>query len=669
MRTRPASRLRRILSVAAAASIGLIPAVLVATPAHAGAGDITVSADLEQTEGDTFVFEVRRTGGVGLQPVTLTYDTIAGAVPAADVSSGTTSDLTRLAGETVFAASTRDVVKQFKVVTKDDALNEDAENFILEFRDKVSTNVVTEAYGIIDDNDDKPTYKLEATDPAAEGIGNVTVKASIDKVSGRDVTIPYWTTAGSATDGDDYTGVDSQTPADLVIPAGQTSKTATIAIDDDTLDEEDSETFSVVGGNAPNATKGTTTTQVVNISDNDQPPVVSITGPGNTAEGTPMDFGVNLSAPSGRDVKVRVTSSDGGAKAGADYDLYDQELTITHGQTSVNAQVTTTTDTLDEVNPETFTMTLSATPTNATRSTPNGSATGNISDDDNAPTATLAPANVAEGTSGTVNKEFTVTLDAASGQPVKIGYTVSAGTATEGTDYSAVPAGELTFAPGATQRKIVVPIIGDNVDEGSGETLFINLSNSDGTVSGASDLGARTITIDDDDNAPVLQTITAITRDEDAAGTAGFVVKLSNPSAQPVSLEVSTADVTTDSDPGTFRDFDPIAAATPVAISAYQTQVTVPVTILTDDIYEDDETATFTAALAGDETDATGGPENATLTLVNDDDAPTVELSASTAAEGGSVTLTATVTGVAQADIPVNVALTGGAGDPADPGD
>ena len=105
MRIHPASRLRRILTVVAAASIGFVPAVLVATPAQADPGDIAIDADLEQAEGDVFTFELRREGGPGLQALTLKYDTLVGDAPAADVSNGSTSDLTRLYGTTTFAAS------------------------------------------------------------------------------------------------------------------------------------------------------------------------------------------------------------------------------------------------------------------------------------------------------------------------------------------------------------------------------------------------------------------------------------------------------------------------------------------------------------------------------------------------------------------------------------
>ena len=69
---------------------------------------------------------------------------------------------------------------------------------------------------------------------------------------------------------------------------------------------------------------------------------------------------------------------------------------------------------------------------------------------------------VTEGAPGTAaTLRFTVTLSAASTQPVTVDYAdAGTGTATSGTDYTALPAGMLTFAPGTTTRMIDVSVIG-----------------------------------------------------------------------------------------------------------------------------------------------------------------------------------------------------------------
>ena len=93
----------------------------------------------------------------------------------------------------------------------------------------------------------------------------------------------------------------------------------------------------------------------------------------SAAEGNPVRLPVTLSAPSGREVTVRLTTTDGTAVAPGDYTAQSLALvTIPAGQTSVDALVPTAADALIEP-AETFTATLSQ-PTNATVGTASATA-------------------------------------------------------------------------------------------------------------------------------------------------------------------------------------------------------------------------------------------------------------------------------------------------------
>ena len=70
---------------------------------------------------------------------------------------------------------------------------------------------------------------------------------------------------------------------------------------------------------------------------------------------------------------------------------------------------------------------------------------------------------------------FTVSLSAASRDPVTVDYATSNGTAVAGTDYTAA-SGTLTFAPGETSKTVTVSIIDDVHDEAT-ETFTLTLSN------------------------------------------------------------------------------------------------------------------------------------------------------------------------------------------------
>lgn len=242
-------------------------------------------------------------------------------------------------------------------------------------------------------------------------------------------------------------------------------------------------------------------------------PLLTIATPAAVAEGNSgtqtMSFTASLSATTGSTVTAAYALSNGTATGGAacgagvDYVNTGGTVTIASGSTTGNFSVTLCGDTTYEAD-ETFTVTLSA-PVNATLGTPS-SATGTITNDDTAPTLTIAAAVVAEGNSGTTNLSFTVTQSAVSGLAGSASYTTSAGTATagvsctSGVDYITT-SGTVTIAAGATTGTIVVPVCGDTDSEGN-ETFTVTLSSPANATLGSP--SSATGTINDDDAVNVL---------------------------------------------------------------------------------------------------------------------------------------------------------------------
>ena len=101
----------------------------------------------------------------------------------------------------------------------------------------------------------------------------------------------------------------------------------------------------------------------------------------------------------------------------------------------------------------------------------------------------VADAQVQEGPGATL--DFAVTLDRSSTGTVTVAYATADGTATAGSDYTAT-SGTLTFQPGAREKTISVPVLGDLVDEGS-ETLTLTLSSASGATI-ADEVATGTIT-------------------------------------------------------------------------------------------------------------------------------------------------------------------------------
>jgi Calx-beta domain-containing protein len=196
------------------------------------------------------------------------------------------------------------------------------------------------------------------------------------------VTVDYATANDSAVEPGDYASASGQ----LTFAIGETTKTVTVDVNGDTLDEAN-ENFDV---NLTNATGGATIADgqgVGTINDDDAAPSVSIDDDavteGNSGT-TNSVFTATLSAASGQTVTVDYSTLDGTATAGADYVSATGQLTFPPGQTSKTATVTVNGDLLNEVN-ENYTVNLSS-PSNVTIA--DGSGLGTTSP---SPRATRAP--------------------------------------------------------------------------------------------------------------------------------------------------------------------------------------------------------------------------------------------------------------------------------------
>ena len=161
-----------------------------------------------------------------------------------------------------------------------------------------------------------------------------------------------------------------------------------------------------------------------------------------------------------------------------------QTLTIAAGATTSTGTVTVTASDNDVDAPD-KSVTVSGTATGEVVEDP-PDVTLTIADDDDLPALSIDSPSMTEGGSGT----FTVTLSRASALPVTVGYAdAGTGTATSGADYTAIPAGTLTFTAGTTSRTIAVTVTGDALDD-TGETIVLTLSApTNATLAAASGTG------------------------------------------------------------------------------------------------------------------------------------------------------------------------------------
>lgn len=157
--------------------------------------------------------------------------------------------------------------KTVTIGTVDDALDEDDETVIATLGNPSNAllGTTTQFAHTITDNDAPPVVTFTANAQTVdEGAGTVQVTATLSTESGRNVIVPF-AIDGTATSTVDYT---VNTPSPLTFPPGTTSRTISIAIIDDMLDEP-SETVRLALGTPTNATRGTPTQHVITIADNE----------------------------------------------------------------------------------------------------------------------------------------------------------------------------------------------------------------------------------------------------------------------------------------------------------------------------------------------------------------------------------------------------------------
>ncbi|MEM8639509.1 MAG: Calx-beta domain-containing protein [Cyanobacteria bacterium P01_G01_bin.54] len=567
--------------------------------------------------------------GAGTASFTVSLNTASGQAVSVDYATadGTAtagSDYTANAGTLNFAAG--ETSKTVTVNITDDATFDGIETFTVDLSNAVNAAIAdNQGIGTIIDNDVDHALAVSSTSVTEGNAGVQTITFTINRTGSTSLasTIDY-AFSGTAVLNTDYNNIGgssgvSATSGTVSFAAGEASKTITVDVIGDTLDENDN-TLTVTLSNASVGTISTTA-QSLTINDDDNAPTIAIDDVTVSEGAGTASFTISLSAASGKAISVDYATADGTATAGSDYTTNNGTLNFAAGETSKTVTVTLTNDATNEAT-ETFVVDLSN-PTNATIADTQGQAT--INDDDGAPTLSISDPTVNEN-AGTAT--FTVSLSAASGQAISVDYATADGTATAGSDYT-TNNGTLNFAAGVTSQDITVTILNDLLNEAS-ETFDVNLTNpTNATIADATGQG----TINDDDAPPTLS-ITDATVNENA-GTASFTVSLSAASGQAVSVNYATADGTA------TAGSDYTSNTGTLNFAAGETSKTVTVNITDDALNEVAETFDVNLSAPTNATIADGTGQG---TINDNDSAPTISVNDVSVAEGNAGTTAATFT-------------------------
>ena len=293
------------------------------------AGDVTVAEDVE--------------AGVATVTVTLNRATAYGASADFSVAAGTATaphDYTTTSGMLQVPAG--QTTGSITVPLVDDANYETDETFTVQLSNPTHALIEDDyATVTVDDDDGPPTASIGNVSVTENDSGqtvSATFLVSLSASSYQPISLGFATAAGTAAAGQDFTARNGT----INFPAGTTTRTLTIQVPGDLLDENN-EYFDVTL-NTPVNTSIVDGSGRGTILDDDPVPLITIANrtvtEGNTASKL-SDFTVRLNRPSGRTLTVLWRTVEGTADAPSDYEAKSGKLTFTPGQVqkTINVKV------------------------------------------------------------------------------------------------------------------------------------------------------------------------------------------------------------------------------------------------------------------------------------------------------------------------------------------
>ncbi|MCG8698373.1 MAG: gliding motility-associated C-terminal domain-containing protein, partial [Bacteroidales bacterium] len=495
---------------------------------------------------------------------------------------------------------------------------------------------------VIDDNGTEPTVTLSAV-PAtiSENSGTAALTATLSGLSTQEVTVTI-VYSGSANPLQPDFSIDT---ANIVIRPGNLSNHITITGIDDAVYEGDESIIANIE-TVTNATELGDQSATITIVDNETEPTVSLVRDNGTIaeNGGTSTITATLSNLSTNDVVVTLEYTGTAEASGTDY-TGATTITVSAGSLTGTTVITGVDDAIYEGN-----ETIVADIINVS----NGSEDGtqqiniNITDDETVPTLSLASniVNLAEDGSAAT---LTFTLSNATSQEVNAILSYS-GTAIEGAiDYTADPT--IIIPPGDLTTTLAVTSIDDNIYEGN-ETIIIDIE----SVLNATEDGVQreTITIIDAESEPVVSLLPDPATIAEDGGVSTINAILNNATTTDVLVTIAYSGTAT----GGGVDYN--AASTTITVSAGDTSGSTTITSIDDAIFESNETVIV------DITNVTNATENGTqqeiITITDAESSPGVTMTASTSTileNGGTTTITATLSGIAASDVEITFANNG----------
>ena len=467
-------------------------------------------------------------------------------------------------------------------------------------------------------DDDEPGLSIAdaSVDEGDSGASaTLTFTVTLNPAALSQVTVDWATADGTARAGTDYTAGNGS----LTFNAGDSSKTVTVTVTGDDVDEPD-ETFTMTLSSASGAdiSDGTATGT---IRDDDDEPTVTLVLSSNSITEVDQQSTVTatLDHASSEETTVTVSVAPVSPAVAGDYRLStNRELTIAAGATTSTGTVTITSvnNTVDAPHK---TVTVSGAATNSQGVTDPDSVTLTIRDNDATPTVTLVlSSNSITEAGGT--STVTATLNHASSEETTVTVSVAPVSPAVSGDYTLSANRELTIAAGATTSTGTVTVTGvDNTADAPDKTVTVSgtATNSQGVTGPA----PVTLTIEDNDGPPTVTLVLSPASITEANEQSTVTATLDRVSGAETTVTVS---VSPDS-PAVAGDYR-LSANRELTIPAGQTTSTGTVTVTSVNNTVDAPHKTVTVSATATNAQGVTAPNSVTLTIRDNDATPTVTL-------------------------------------------
>ena len=551
--------------------------------------------------------------------------------------------------------------------SNDDPYYDDGETIIVEIS-SVSGSTAVESGSqretiTINDDEAQPTVSLTVGSnnltEAAGATNNTSVTATLSYVNSTAVSINL-SLIGTASDPADY-GIGTTS---LTIPAGSTTATTTVTTQNDLI-SEGTETViidigSVSGGDSA-VEASPAQQQTISITDDEANPSVTLSTSTNslneTGAGDNATLTVTMNPVASSATTVTLALSGTATGGGSDYSIDNTVLTIAAGVATATATIRAQDDPYYD-DGETIIVDINSV-SGGNSATESGTQQEILTFNDNEiqPTVSLTVDSNSMGeTGGSVTLTATLSYVNSASTSVTLG---TSGTAVGGgTDFT-LSSSTITIAAGNTTGTATLSSVGDSISDPT-ETVIVDITNVSGgdNATEATPAQRQTVTITDDEALPVISLSSSASTVSEANASVTLTV-----TATPASSSVITVNLAeTGTASGGGVDYS--LGAGVLNISAGSTTATTSITAVDDGIYDPAETVIIDISSVSGGGATESGSQQETVTITDDEGAPTVSLSvdSNTVSEGdgvGARTVTVTLSNTASDNVTVGLSTSG----------